>query len=100
MRQYLPIVLGLALLAGGVATEPGHAAGQGYHPPAGHAAVISATVDQQPAAAVDQAAPPVAPAEFPAASFRYPLGVVTEAAPVAGRVPDADGPRAPPRPGA
>src|SRR5216110_3090021 len=97
MRQYLPIVLGLALLAGGVAAEHGPAAGQGHHPPAGHVAVISATVDQQPAAAAEQATPPMTPAELPAASFRYPLGVMTEATPVAGRVPDADGPRAPPR---
>ena len=100
MRRYLPIALGLALLTGGIAAEPGHTAGAGHHPPAKHAAVISATVDQLPAASAEPTTPAVTPAEAPAGSFRYPVGVMSEAAPLAGRVPDADGPRAPPRPGA
>ncbi|TMM33590.1 MAG: hypothetical protein E6F99_23905 [Actinobacteria bacterium] len=100
-RRYLPIVLGLALLAAALG------AGQGHHRAGGTAgtlapdrstSVISAPVDQQPVAAeADGTGVATVPVDVPqAASFRYPRVVVTPARP-AGRAPGVDGPRAPPR---
>jgi hypothetical protein len=103
-RRYLPIVLGLALLAAALGAGQGHSRASGTAgslAPDRSASVISAPADQQPVAAeADGTGVVTAPAEVPeAASSGYPRVVVV---PVlgAGRNPGADGPRAPPARGA
>jgi hypothetical protein len=103
-RRYLPIVLGLALLAAALGAGQGHTRATGTAgslAPDRSASVISAPVDQQPVATeADGTGVATAPAEVPeAASSGYPR-VVVEPVLRAGSNPGVDGPRAPPRRGA
>ncbi len=109
-RQYLPIVLGLAILATAMGAEQGRPSsgladpfGAGRPVPA-----ISTPADHQPVAADagrDHAGSVSAPARVPSAVFPgYPRVAqpvwLDAAAPLADRAPGADGPRAPPGRGA
>jgi hypothetical protein len=115
-RQFLPIVLGLALLAAAMGAEQGHHPSSGLADPLTQGrpvSVISAPVGHQPVAADagrDHSGSVSAPAGMPSAvSSGYPgmaepapvrAVAVAAAVPLEGRAPGADGARAPPSRGA